>query len=110
LSKFSGSGLGEGFNINVPLSYSPSGYGDSDYVYIIQKLFIPIAKQFSPDIVLICKSRGEDGRKKERGGKKKREDERGGSERSRDLREKDMLIIQVLDLILLWVTHLENFE
>jgi acetoin utilization deacetylase AcuC-like enzyme len=51
-----GEGSGVGYNINVPL---PAGANDFDYVYVFNKLLIPIALQFKPDIILV--SAGQDG-------------------------------------------------
>jgi acetoin utilization deacetylase AcuC-like enzyme len=50
-----GSGEGEGYTINVPLSY---GKGDSDYLYVFEEILTPIAKQFNPEFILI--SAGQD--------------------------------------------------
>lgn len=50
-----GSGEGEGYTVNVPLSY---GKGDSDYLYVFEEILIPIAKQFNPEFILI--SAGQD--------------------------------------------------
>ena len=50
-----GEGDGVGYNINVPLS---GGANDVDYVYVFNKLLVPIALQFKPDIILV--SAGQD--------------------------------------------------
>lgn len=47
---------GVGYNINVPL---PSGSNDADYVYVFNKLLVPVALRFKPDIILV--SAGQDG-------------------------------------------------
>ncbi len=44
-----GRGRGEGFNINIPL---PPGTGNKTYFYALREIFIPIAREFKPDIVL----------------------------------------------------------
>ena len=45
-----GTGGGEGYNINVPLL---PGATDEDYAYIFNKIFVPVALQFKPDIVMV---------------------------------------------------------
>ena len=50
-----GEGKGSGFNINIPLN---PGSGDDIYMKAIEK-FMPVAKQFSPDVVAV--SAGFDG-------------------------------------------------
>ncbi|HID26340.1 MAG TPA: histone deacetylase [Methanosarcinales archaeon] len=50
-----GIGEGEGYTVNVPL---PSGSGDSEYLYALKEILIPIAMEFNPDLVLI--SSGQD--------------------------------------------------
>ncbi|MGP8321210.1 MAG: histone deacetylase family protein [Methanosarcinaceae archaeon] len=47
---------GAGYNINVPL---PAGANDADYIYVFNKLLVPVALQFKPDIILV--SAGQDG-------------------------------------------------
>ncbi len=44
-----GSGEGEGYTINVPLS---TGYGDAEYIAIYRQILQPIALGFKPDLVL----------------------------------------------------------
>jgi acetoin utilization deacetylase AcuC-like enzyme len=44
-----GTGKGEGYTVNVPLS---TGYGDAEYVAIYEQILKPIALQFDPDLVL----------------------------------------------------------
>lgn len=51
-----GEGDGVGYNINVPL---PAGANDFDYVYVFNKLLVPVALQFKPDIIFV--SAGQDG-------------------------------------------------
>uniref|UniRef100_A0A6B2L631 histone deacetylase n=1 Tax=Arcella intermedia TaxID=1963864 RepID=A0A6B2L631_9EUKA len=48
-----GEGGAEGRNINVPFPYTPGGYSDDDYEYIFEEIFLPIANEFSPDLVLV---------------------------------------------------------
>ena len=50
-----GEGSGTGYNINVPL---PGGANDADYMYVFNKLLVPVALQFKPDIILV--SAGQD--------------------------------------------------
>src|SRR5690606_17887861 len=45
-----GSGLGEGFNVNVPL---PARLEDGDYAAIYYELLLPIADAYRPDLVLV---------------------------------------------------------
>jgi acetoin utilization deacetylase AcuC-like enzyme len=45
-----GTGPGEGFTVNVPLSY---GHGDETFIQIFIKVLQPIALQFRPDIILL---------------------------------------------------------
>ena len=45
-----GSGKGEGFTVNVPLSV---GYSDGEYVGIFEKILRPIATEFNPEIILV---------------------------------------------------------
>jgi len=44
-----GEGAGEGFNINVPL---PPGTGDSTYLYALKEIFVPLAEEFKPEIII----------------------------------------------------------
>ncbi|KAG0580183.1 hypothetical protein KC19_4G154200 [Ceratodon purpureus] len=46
-----GSGLGEGFCVNIP--WSCSGIGDKDYLLVFEHIVMPIARQFEPDITII---------------------------------------------------------
>ncbi len=46
-----GQGNGEGFNINIP--WPGKRYGDKEYLYAFQKVVIPVAKEFEPDLVLV---------------------------------------------------------
>jgi len=45
-----GEGKGEGYTVNVPLR---SGAGDSDYVYVLEELVIPLARSFQPGLIAI---------------------------------------------------------
>jgi acetoin utilization deacetylase AcuC-like enzyme len=45
-----GSAEGRGYTVNVPL---PGGQGDSDYLSIFRELFLPIARQYAPQLVLV---------------------------------------------------------
>jgi acetoin utilization deacetylase AcuC-like enzyme len=45
-----GEGRGEGFTVNVPLSY---GHGDETFMQIFTRLLRPIALQFQPDFILV---------------------------------------------------------
>jgi len=44
-----GEDRGEGFNVNVPL---PPGTGDSTYLYALSEIFVPLAEEFGPDIII----------------------------------------------------------
>jgi len=44
-----GEGAGEGFNVNVPL---PSGTGDSTYLHALNEVFVPLAEEFKPEIII----------------------------------------------------------
>lgn len=45
-----GSGRGEGYTINIPL---PPGTGDRGYQAALEKIVLPIARQFEPQLVLV---------------------------------------------------------
>lgn len=45
-----GEGEGKGYTANVPL---PLGCGDSDYGNILRHLFFPLARAFSPELILV---------------------------------------------------------
>lgn len=45
-----GKGKGEGFTVNVPLS---TGFGDSEYGNIFERLLKPIALEYSPQLILV---------------------------------------------------------
>jgi len=45
-----GGGKGRGFNVNVPW---PAGMGDADHLSAFDRLLLPIARSFSPDLVLV---------------------------------------------------------
>jgi len=40
---------GEGYNVNVPL---PPGTSDSTYLYAVNEVFIPLAEEFKPEIII----------------------------------------------------------
>ncbi len=44
-----GRGEGEGFNVNVPL---PPGTGDETYFLALREIFVPLAREFKPEIIL----------------------------------------------------------
>lgn len=46
----SGSGPGKGYTINAPLEY---GHGDAVVSQLLDDIFLPVAKQFDPDIILV---------------------------------------------------------
>jgi histone deacetylase 6 len=50
--KHCGEGAGEGKNVNIPWRYP--GMGDGDYIYAFQKVVMPIAMEFDPDLVIIA--------------------------------------------------------
>jgi len=45
-----GKGGGKGYTVNLPL---PAGCGDGDYLLLFEKILKPIAREFSPQIVLV---------------------------------------------------------
>ncbi len=45
-----GSGAGVGSTINIPM---PAGCGDSEYVGVLQRIVVPAAIAFEPDVILI---------------------------------------------------------
>jgi acetoin utilization deacetylase AcuC-like enzyme len=45
-----GPGDGEGYTVNAPL---PAGFDDAGYIALYQRLLVPIADQFKPDLVLV---------------------------------------------------------
>ena len=45
-----GSGKGEGFTVNAPF---PSGFGDSEYDAVYEKILKPIALEYKPELVLV---------------------------------------------------------
>jgi acetoin utilization protein AcuC len=44
-----GEGAGEGYNVNVPL---PPGTGDQTYLQALKEMFVPLAEEFEPEIIL----------------------------------------------------------
>jgi len=45
-----GHGQGRGYTINVPLGM---GHGDAEYVQIFQRLLVPVAEKYSPELILV---------------------------------------------------------
>jgi acetoin utilization deacetylase AcuC-like enzyme len=45
-----GGGAGRGFTVNVPL---PAGCGDAEYFAAFDRVLLPIAREFAPDLVLV---------------------------------------------------------
>lgn len=45
-----GKGEGDGFTVNVPL---PAGTDDAGYLYALNNVLVPIAKEFEPEFVLV---------------------------------------------------------
>ena len=46
-----GAGAGVGYNINV--AWNGPGYGDGDYMAALDRVILPVARAFKPDLVLI---------------------------------------------------------
>jgi acetoin utilization protein AcuC len=44
-----GEGKGEGYNVNVPL---PPGTSDETYLYALSEVFVPLAEEFRPEIII----------------------------------------------------------
>jgi len=53
-----GEGEGLGHNVNVPL---PRGAGDNDLTWVLEEVFVPLAREFKPDMIMV--SAGFDGHK-----------------------------------------------
>jgi acetoin utilization deacetylase AcuC-like enzyme len=45
-----GRGRGAGYTVNVPL---PGGQGDADYLAVFHQVLLPVARQFSPELILV---------------------------------------------------------
>ena len=45
-----GGGAGRGFTVNVPL---PAGCGDAEYLAAFDRVLLPVAREFAPDLVLV---------------------------------------------------------
>jgi acetoin utilization protein AcuC len=45
-----GNGLGKGYSVNVPL---PPHAGDTVYEYALNQVFVPLAEEFEPEIILM---------------------------------------------------------
>lgn len=50
IRSFEGADGGLGFNVNIPLD---GRYGDADLLHAIDEVVLPLAKEFSPDIIMI---------------------------------------------------------
>ncbi|EPS37463.1 hypothetical protein H072_8853 [Dactylellina haptotyla CBS 200.50] len=48
---FCGEAKGLGFNVNIP--WATGGIGDADYIYAFQRVIMPIAYEYEPDLVII---------------------------------------------------------
>ncbi|KAL0573198.1 Histone deacetylase hda1 [Marasmius crinis-equi] len=46
-----GEGAGLGYSVNIP--WSDKGMGDADYIHAFQKIVMPIAMEFAPELVII---------------------------------------------------------
>ncbi|GJE95460.1 histone deacetylase clr3 [Phanerochaete sordida] len=46
-----GDGPGVGYSVNIP--WPSKGMGDADYIYAFQRIVMPIAMEFAPDLVII---------------------------------------------------------
>jgi len=47
-----GEGAGRGFSLNIP--WSSSGYGDAEYAAAFERLLMPVAREFAPELVLVA--------------------------------------------------------
>ena len=45
-----GRGRGEGYTVNLPL---PKGYGDAEYAAIFQRLLVPLAEAYAPELIIV---------------------------------------------------------
>jgi acetoin utilization deacetylase AcuC-like enzyme len=45
-----GVGAGEGFTLNLPL---PAGCGDAEYVGVVQRVLVPVARAYRPELILV---------------------------------------------------------
>jgi histone deacetylase 6 len=52
LATSTGDGDGAGCNVNIPLE--EVGMGDADYKLLFDKIVMPIARQFDPELVFVC--------------------------------------------------------
>ncbi len=50
LAREIGSGAGEGYTVNAPL---PGGQTDEDYLYVLHTILAPIARRYSPELILV---------------------------------------------------------
>ena len=44
---------GRGFNVNVPWDISGDCVGDKEYKYVFEKLLLPLAREFKPELILV---------------------------------------------------------
>lgn len=47
-----GGGVGVGKNVNIP--WPTKGMGDGDYMYAFQRVVMPVATEFNPDLVIVA--------------------------------------------------------
>ena len=50
-----GNGIGEGYTVNIPV---PAGTENSDYIYILNEIVIPLIRNYKPELIVI--SAGQD--------------------------------------------------
>ena len=50
-SDYVGEGAGEGYNVNVPLN--TVGCGPADYLTVFHSIFLPLATEYAPELVLV---------------------------------------------------------
>ena len=48
--KETGSGLGKGANVNIPM---PAGCGDAEYQQVFEQIVVPAANRFAPEMILV---------------------------------------------------------
>ena len=48
-----GIGPGEGYNVNIPWPTLPGGVGDAEYLLAFERVVMPIARSFDPQLVLV---------------------------------------------------------
>lgn len=47
-----GSGAGQGFSVNIP--WPRAGFGDADYVAAFERIVLPLARSYKPDLVFVA--------------------------------------------------------